>query len=440
MKSLYLKNSFCIILLLIAIGFALSFGFNYLFPVLKVTLIVLMALVMVDVMILFFQKQTVFVSREMAEQLSLGDVNKVKLTISSSYSIPLDVEVIDELPYQLQERSFSINAFFKPKKLIRLTYTIHPLLRGNYNFGDILIFTGTPLNFVKRRVRIPAQMDVPVYPSIIQMKKFEILSLPNMMLQYGVKKVRRIGHSYEFEQIRNYALGDDVRNINWKASAKSNSIMVNQFEEERSQQIYCIVDRSRVMKMPFNGLSLLDYAINSSLVISNTALKKNDRAGLISYAENIDSKIKANNKTGQLNRILQSLYNEKQSAGEANYELLYNGIRNMVKTRSLLFLFTNFESVYALRRVLNLLRRLNKSHLLVVIFFENTELKQYSNEASRDLRDVYFKTAAKEFLYDKEQIALELRKHKIQTIYTKPEDLTINVLNKYLELKARGAI
>jgi uncharacterized protein (DUF58 family) len=348
--------------------------------------------------------------------------------------------VIDELPYQLQERNFALYTTLLPKKVVDLRYSIHPVKRGNYDFGDILLFTGTILNFIKRRVRVPAHTVVPVYPSIIQMKKFEILSLPNAMRHYGIKKVRRIGHSYEFEQIKNYNIGDGIRNINWKASAKANGLMINQFEEERSQQIYCIIDKSRVMKMPFNDLSLLDYAINASLVISNTALNKRDRAGLISYAETIDSRIKADNKNGQLNRILKSLYNEKQSIGEANYELLYHGIRSIVKTRSLLFLFTNFESLYSLKRVLNLLRRLNRSHLLVVIFFENSELKKYTEEDSPDLKEVYYKTAAQEFIHDKEQIALELRKHKIQTIYTKPEDLSINVLNKYLELKARGAI
>jgi len=424
----------------VAILFAFSYKYESLYTAALYLLLIGILASLGELIFLFFKKLPFSAVRRLPNKLSLGDYNEVVITIQNRTKLIWSFMVIDELPYQLQERNFSLNATLLPKKVVDLSYTIHPLQRGNYYFGDILLFTGTVLNFVKRRVRIPAQDVVPVYPSIIQMKKLEILSLPKAMLQYGVKKVRRIGHSYEFEQIKNYSLGDDVRNINWKASAKANGLRVNQFEEERSQQIYCVIDRSRIMKMPFNGLSLLDYAVNASLVISNTALNKKDRAGLISYAETIKSRIPADSKTGQLNRILNSLYNEKQSVGEANYELLYHGIRNMVKTRSLLFLFTNFESLYSLKRILNLLRRLNRSHLLVVIFFENSELKSYTQKESTDLKEIYYKTAAEEFLYDKEQISLELKKHKIQTICTKPEDLSINVLNKYLELKARGSI
>ena len=97
--------------------------------------------------------------------------------------------------------------------------------------------------------------------------------------------MRRIGHSYEFEQIKNYVRGDDYRSINWKATSRRGHLMVNQYEDERAQQVYNIIDKSRSMKMPFNGMSLLDYAINTSLVISNVALQKHDRAGLMTFSD-----------------------------------------------------------------------------------------------------------------------------------------------------------
>src|SRR5690606_29643392 len=104
-------------------------------------------------------------------------------------------------------------------------------------------------------------------------------------LDYGIKKVRRLGHTMEFEQIKDYVLGDDLRTINWKATAKKNQLMVNQFQDEKSQPIYTIIDKGRVMEMPFSGLSLLDHAINSSLAISNVALKKHDKAGVFSFSK-----------------------------------------------------------------------------------------------------------------------------------------------------------
>ena len=192
--------------------------------------------------------------------------------------------------------------------------------------------------------------------------------------------------------------------------------------------------------MPFNGLSLLDYAINSTLVISNIVLQKNDKAGLLSFSDKLGSVIKADSKRTQLSAIYHSLYNEREHRLEANYELLFNAVRNLVRVRSLLFLFTNFESSYAMERVLPILRRLSQFHLLVVVFFENSTIGTIAETPASSVEGVYNQTIARKFKAEKEHIIQELRKHKIQAIYTSPEQLTIKTINKYLELKSRGMI
>jgi uncharacterized protein (DUF58 family) len=418
----------------------LSYKVRVLFDVANVMVIAGAVSTVGEWLYLFLMRNPFTASRDMVNRLSLASENPVRIQIKNNTKRSWMLKVVDEMPSQFQERDFEMFTKVGPKKIANLSYKVTPVERGEYFYGDILLFVGSSINFVKRRVRIPASEMVPVYPSIIQMKQFELYTFPRLSMHYGVKKIRRVGHSYEFEQIKNYTRGDDVRSINWKATGRLSTLMVNQYQEERSQPVYCVLDRSRIMKMPFNGLSLLDYAVNSSLVISNTALNKGDKAGLISYSETVDSTIKADNRPGQLGQIMNSLFKEEQSSGEANYELLNFALTKIIKTRSLLFLFTNFESQYALDRVLNLLRLINKRHLLVVVFFENSELSEYVKDGASDLRQIYTKTAAQEFLYDKEQIVRELRKHKIQTIFTSPEELTINTLNKYLELKARGLI
>jgi uncharacterized protein (DUF58 family) len=279
-----------------------------------------------------------------------------------------------------------------------------------------------------------------VYPSIIQMKKFEIRNLDKTAFYYGVKKKRRIGQSYEFEQINNYVPGDDFRHINWKATGKLNTLMVNHYVEEKSQQIYCIIDKSRNMMLPFNGLNLLDYAINASLVLSNVALGKSDKAGLITFSQQVDSYVKAINRPGQLNRILETLYNEQSNFKESNYEYLYHHLRYSLGGRSLIFLFTNFESRYNMERNLSVLRKLAKQHLLVIIFFENTEISEFAAQPAKTVEDIYTRTIAKKFSIEKFKIAQELQKHGIISIYTRPEELTINAINKYLEIKSRGLL
>jgi len=281
---------------------------------------------------------------------------------------------------------------------------------------------------------------VPVYPSVLQMKKYELMAFSSISLEAGVKKLRRIGSSYEFEQIKNYVPGDDFRSINWKASSRRAQLMVNQYEDERSQSVYTIIDKSRNMLMPFEGLSLMDYAINSALVISNVVLQKQDKAGLLTFSDKIGSAIKADRKANHLNKILGALYREKSRDLEARYDLLYHAARKLITGRSLLFLYTNFESTYALERVLPALRKINRLHLLVVVFFVNTEVEELANLKVEDTEGIYHQTVAKKFLSEKRTIAQTLRQHKIQTILTTPADLSINSINKYLELKARGLI
>ncbi len=194
------------------------------------------------------------------------------------------------------------------------------------------------------------------------MKKYEIKTFARTATEFGVKKVRRIGHSYEFEHIKQYTRGDDYRSINWRATSRRAQLMVNQYEDEKSQQVYCIIDKSRVMHMPFHGLSLFDYAVNTALVISNIVLGKQDKAGLITFAENPKALVKAERSRLQLKKIMDTLYKEKEGAVEANYGSLYMNIQKFVNGRCLMFLFTNFESTYALQRVLPQLRKLNDKH------------------------------------------------------------------------------
>ncbi|HEY0177267.1 MAG TPA: DUF58 domain-containing protein, partial [Pedobacter sp.] len=228
--------------------------------------------------------------------------------------------------------------------------------------------------------------------------------------------------------------------VNWKASARKGDLMVNSFTDEKAQNVYCIIDKSRVMKMPFEGLSLLDYAINASLVLSNIALVKEDKAGLITIAEKIGSIVPADRRPAHLGRIMEVLYKEKTRYLETNIEELHASIRRVLKQRSLVVFFTNFETMTALNRQLPFLKRIAKFHLLIIILFENTELKAMTESPAQDVEGIYIKTIADKFAYEKKLMVKELAKHGIMSILTPPDKLTVNVVNRYLEIKAQQKI
>jgi uncharacterized protein (DUF58 family) len=344
------------------------------------------------------------------------------------------------LPVQFQRRDSIIKERFRAAEEKRITYTLRPVERGEYHFGNIILYTRSKLGLIMRRHDVEASCTIPVYPSFMQLRKYELLSQTTIQLEHGTKRMRKIGHSMEFEQIKEYVNGDDIRTINWKATARKASLMVNNYTDEKSQQVYCIIDKGRLMKMPFDNLSLLDYAINSTLVLSNVCLQKQDKVGLITFDNKMGTMLAADRKPVQQANILQLLYNQETSFLESDYEMLYMQLRARVKQRSLMILFTNFESLSGLNRHLNFLQSIAKHHLLMVVFFENTGLRQLSAVEATNLEEVYVKTIAEKFAYEKRLIVKELSKYGILSILTAPENLTVNAINKYLELKARQAI
>lgn len=439
-RSLYLNRRLFWILGTVVVLLLLGFSFASLFGIGQVGLGVLAALLIVDALLLFRHQEGIRGKRICPDKLSNGDSNPVQVELSSYYSFPVKTQVIDELPYQLQERNFSISTVIPPRGNQVLEYYVRPVRRGEYQFGAVNAFVSSPLGLLQRRYRFSADKAVPVYPSFIQMRRYELLALSSRLTEFGIKKIRRLGHNQEFEQIKEYVAGDDYRTINWKATARRGALMVNNYQDERAQHIYAVIDKGRTMKMPFEGMTLLDYAINASLVISNIALKKDDKAGLITFQHQVQSFVPASRRSRQLHLLLETLYNQKTAYKESNYEALYTVVKRRLAQRSLVLLFCNFESVAALQRQLPYLRQMAQWHLLVVVFFKNTELYSITEREAKSLREVYQKTIAEQFVEEKKQIVDELRQYGIQAVLTTPQQLSVDTINKYLELKARGMI
>ena len=439
--SLFFGRRFYWALVGVIIVFLFSYGVPFLFNIGQIAFLFLAVVTLLDYVILFSSRNPVEVKREMSDQFSNSDQNNVVLHVSSNYPYPVFLRIIDELPRQFQLRNFSLSAMMKANELKEMVYQLRPTERGEYIFHDINVYIKSPLGIVIRRKIVRSERKVKVMPSFFPLRKYELLAYSNQLAEAGNKKIRKIGHSLEFEQIKEYVSGDDIRSINWKATGrKGGQLMVNNYTDERSQQVYCIIDKGRVMKMPFDGLTLLDYAINATLILSRVALVKQDKAGLVSFAESIGDFLPADHKAIQMNNILQLLYNQQTKFLESDYEKLYALVRTRITQRCLLILFTNFESLSALKRQLPYIRAIARNHLLLVVFFENTSLGELTKADVKDIEGLYIKTIAEKFAYEKRLIVKELQQVGIATILTAPQNLTVNIVNKYLEIKARQAI
>ena len=440
LKSIFFTPRFFIAGGILVILFGFGFYFPFIYYLTKIALYIFILLTIADIVFLYSSRDGIKSERVVPERFSNGDENPVQLNVESGYRYDVDLTIIDDIPDQFQMRNFRINTWLKKFQKIEKTYYIRPVKRGEYVFGKINFLVKSKIGFAERKISGGEEQKVKVYPAFLQMRQFELMAISNRLTEFGVKQIRKMGQSMEFEQIRQYVLGDDYRLINWKATARKNSLMVNQYTDEKSQNVYSMIDMGRTMKMPFRGMSLVDYAINSTLVLSDIAVMKQDKAGLLSFSNQISSFLPASKRPGQLNKIMELLYKSETGFLECDYEKAAIYFTRKVRQRSLVVLYTNFETISSMRRNMRYLSSIARYHLMVVVIFKNTEMNDLLESTPKKLKDIYYQVTGEQLAFEKLQIINELNKRGIQTIYTAPENLSAETINKYIEIKSRRLI
>ena len=354
--------------------------------------------------------------------------------------IEISEHVIDEVPHIFQRRDIDFAHRLQPHGTCRITYRLRPTRRGVYGFGRVRVFASTVIGLVQRRFTCDQPIDVKVYPSYLMLNRYELLAMSNNLTELGIKRIRRAGNNTEFEQIKDYVQGDEYRNINWRASARRNQLMVNVYQDERSQQIFNLIDKGRVMQQAFDGMTLLDYAINASLVLSYVAVRKDDKAGLMTFNEDLDEFLQAAKSSTQMQNILEALYAQETDFGETDYSALLVNVNRLIRKRSLLVLYTNFTGLNSLQRQLPYLLQLNQRHRLLVVFFADDELSEFIRQHPGDSEEYYQQVIAEKISREKQLIVTTLQQQGILSLLTTPDRLSINVINRYLEIKSRQMI
>ncbi len=430
---MFLRRRFYLLLLTVALITGAGFGFAPLYTVGRLLTLALFLATFTDI-VLLWHKRAVTAERHLSTRFSNGDDNPVTISVESTYPFPVRFEVIDELPFQFQQRdntshisSFTSQFSFKT--------SLRPTRRGIYSFGHVMVFASTRLGLVERRYRCAAPCDVSVYPSYQKLHQYELMAISRNLQEPGIKRIRRIGHNTEFEHIRDYLKGDDYRTINWRTTARLSRPMVNVYQDERSQQVFSIVDKGRVMQQAFEGMTVLDYAINASLALSYVAMRKEDRAGLITFADSVGTFVAADRRSGHINKLMETLYAEQTDFGETDFSALSVAVGRHINKHSLLILYTNFMGLVSLQRQLPFLQQIARRHRLLVVFFEDVELLQFMATPATTKEEVCQHEVAEKFAAEKQLISATLRQYGILSLLTTPQDLSVGVINRYLAIR-----
>jgi len=271
----------------------------------------------------------------------------------------------------------------------------------------------------------------------MMLRQYELAAISDNLVEVGMKRIRRAGNNTDFEQIKDYVQGDEYRKINWRASARRTHLMVNTYQDERSQQIFSLIDKGRLMQQAFEGITLLDYAINAALVFSYVAIHRHDKAGLMTFAEHFDSFVPAERHAGQMQRILECLYNQQTTFGESDFSMLPTNMNRLVPRRSFVILYTNYTDFDSLNRQMPYLKLLNKRHRLLVVFFEDSELNEFVDTPFHDTEECYQRVIGEKMAYERRLIVYTLRQNGIYSLLTTPARLSVDVINKYIEMRKR---
>ena len=401
-------------------------------------LLALFALLLVIDIALLWTRRGITATRHCSSRFSNGDENPVSIQVENNYRFGVKLSIIDEIPHIFQRRDVNFSMRLKAGENGTVDYTLRPTRRGVYGFGHIRAFASSPIGPLQRRFTCGEPTDVAVYPSYLMLNQYAFLAISNNLTEMGIKRIRRVGNNTEFEQIKSYVQGDDYRLINWKASARAHQLMVNVYTDERSQQIINVIDKGRIMQQAFEGMTILDYAINAALVLSYVALHRDDKAGVITFADEFNDFVKPDRGPAQMNDILECLYHQTTDFAESDYSTLVVNTNHLVGQRSLLILYTNFFDYNSMLRQLPYLRQLNSRHRLVVVFFIDNERRDFINQQPHSIRDYYEHSIAAKIDHEQTLIINTLRQYGINSLLTSPQNLSVNVINRYLEMKSRG--
>jgi uncharacterized protein (DUF58 family) len=381
-------------------------------------------------------------------KLSLGAENAITLLLANRGQRPISFQLRDEYPYQFISDAVTLEGQIAAYDIHEARYHLKPLQRGNYQFGDINIRYLSALKTFVRQARYPATAQVKVYPNVLDVRKYDLLARRGLLFELGLRANRQFGAGTEFSRLREYNTDDEFRRINWKATARRGKPIAAEYETERSQYIVSMIDTGRLMRPPVDdptsgaghGLAKLDYAINTALLLSYVATLKGDHVGLLTFADDVRTYLAPKRGKGQFYHMLEALYNVQFEPVEADYgqALAYLGVKH--KRRSLIIMFTDLVTLDAAKPLIAHMARLAQRHLPLCVVISDPNITNLAAQPPRD-SDAVYQRAVAEMLLDERRVVLDtLNRSGVLTLDVPADKLTVSVINKYLELKGRGAI
>ena len=395
------------------------------------------------------------ITREMNSKFSLGAENMVTLKVVNRSLHRLRVHLKDDFPNEFLFENVIHKCRVSPMQQEDISYRLTPLRRGIYQFGDIHVRCWGILGFVVRQHKVEAASEIKVYPNLQAVQQYELLVKRGMLHQMGLKNSRQFGEGTEMERLREYLPDDDFRRIDWKATARHRKPIVREFETERSQDIVIMLDTGRLMASPIllesddipdsesiskKAMLKLDYAINTTLMATYVSILRGDRIGLIAFADTVHQYLSPKQGKKQFLTILETIYALPVHPVEPDFESAFTYLASKQRKRALIILFTDILDNDSAEGIATYVAQFSKHHLVICVTLTDSGIVELADQKTTNSKSVYQKAIAERLLQEKHATLEILRRQGVITIDVPAHQLTISVVNKYLELKAKSKI
>ncbi len=387
--------------------------------------------------------QTVVVNREPLPALSVGHTGEVVYRWTNPSSRPAHLNVREVRPDILGGTQPPRALGIPPRAAVREPVPVVPLRRGRETggAGGFVVDSMGPLGLGRHRARLPLPWDVVVYPPLVSVRLRASVAEALRRRDVGSKQIRRLGEGRLFESLREWVPGDDLRHIDWKATAKRGKVITRQYEAERRQQVLLVLDTGRLMTADVgSGLARLDFAVQAALELAYAAAQHDDNVGIMTFADGVQHFVAPERGRTGVRRVMEVLAEVQPKLVEPDYPGAFRFLAARNRKRALTVLFTDVIDRFASDALVANVATLRPRHLPLAVTLRNPELDAVATQRPGTSRDAYRKAAAEELLHAREEALAHMRRAGVLVIDVTPERAAQAVVAKYLDLKRRGTL
>jgi uncharacterized protein (DUF58 family) len=375
--------------------------------------------------------------RETPGQLHVDQADRIAWIVENPGGLPLAMQLSDRVPDRARAEPPTMEIHVPPRARSTFYYELTPTERGMVAFGDLDCRILGPLKLAWSQKRLPARLEIRCLPHLANSRAAELAERRALLRQAGSHRYRWRGAGTAFESLREYSTQDDIRWVDWKATARLNRPISRNFEVERHQQVMILVDASRSLTTYCGHRTKFDAMMEAAILVARTALGQGDDLGLIVFSDQVDAYLHPRRERTQLKAVIENLYARRPRLVEPNYELALTLAAKRNVRRTLFVLLTDVTVIEAARRMQLYLRILTPRHLALVVTIADETLEHNELMEPRTAEDFYRVGVATELMYERTVVLEELRRSGVEVLDSRADQVAARAIERYLDLKRR---